>query len=148
MYKQILIPLENSPADNKILDHIRVLAKFLNSGLVLVHVADGYAARLQNDLNLEDSEEIKNDQRYLEQMKEGLVKEGFRVKTYLVQGEPSDEILAIAQKENCDLIAMSTHGHRFLKDFILGSVAESIRHRTDIPILMIRTSMKESHPKS
>ncbi|HLD69186.1 MAG TPA: universal stress protein, partial [Candidatus Omnitrophota bacterium] len=106
------------------------------------HVADGYAARLQNELNLEDSEEIKNDQRYLERIKEGLLKEGFRVKTYLVQGEPADEILAIAQKENCDLIAMSTHGHRFLKDFILGSVAENIRHRTDLPILMIRASMK------
>ncbi len=142
MYKQILIPLENSPADNTILDHIRGLAKLLNSGLVLVHVADGYAARFQKELNLEDSEEIKNDQYYLEQIKEGLVKEGFRVKIYLVQGEPADEILAIAKKENCDLIAMSTHGHRFLKDFILGSVAENIRHRTDIPILMIRASMK------
>lgn len=142
MYKQILIPLENSPADNTILGHIRSLAKILKSGLVLVHVADGYAARLQNELNLEDSEEIKNDQRYLERIKEGLLKEGFRVKTYLVQGEPADEILAIAQKENCDLIAMSTHGHRFLKDFILGSVAENIRHRTDLPILMIRASMK------
>ena len=142
MYKQILIPLENSAADHTIINHIRALARLLKSGLVLVHVADGYAARLQNELNLEDSEEIKNDQRYLEQIKEGLVKEGFNVKTYLVQGEPADEILSIAQKENCDLIAMSTHGHRFLKDFILGSVAENIRHRTDIPILMIRAAMK------
>ena len=142
MYKQILIPLENSAADQTILNHIRSLAKLLKSGLVLVHVADGYAARLQNELNLEDSEEIKSDQRYLEQTKEEFVKEGFSVKTYLVQGEPADEILAIAQKENCDLIAMSTHGHRFLKDIILGSVAESIRHRTDIPILMIRASTK------
>ena len=142
MYKQILIPLENSAADHTIINHIRALAKLLKSGLVLVHVADGYAARLQNELNLEDSEEIKNDQRYLEQIREELVKEGFSVKTYLVQGEPADEILSIAQKENCDLIAMSTHGHRFLKDFILGSVAENIRHRTDIPILMIRALMK------
>ena len=142
MYKQILIPLENSAADHTIINHIRALAKLLKSGLVLVHVADGYAARLQDELNLEDSEEIKNDQRYLEQIKEEFVKEGFNVKTYLVQGEPADEILTIAQKENCDLIAMSTHGHRFLKDFILGSVAENIRHRTDIPILMIRASTK------
>ena len=145
MYKQILIPVENSPADHTILNHIRALAKLLGAGLVLVHVADGYAARLQNELNLEDSEEIKNDKRYLEQLKEELAQDGFGVKTYLVQGEPSDEILSIAKKEGCDLIAMSTHGHRFLKDFILGSVAENIRHRTDIPILMVRSIMKE-HP--
>ena len=109
MYKQILIPLENSAADHTIINHIRLLAKILKSGLVLVHVADGYAARLQNELNLEDSEEIKNDQRYLEQIKEELEKEGFHVKIHLVQGEPADEILTIAEKENCDLIAMSTH---------------------------------------
>ena len=142
MYKQILIPLENSAADQTIINHIRPLAKLLKSGLVLVHVADGYPARLQNELNLEDSEEINNDQHYLEKIKEEFIKEGFSVKIYLVQGEPADEILAIVEKENCDLIAMSTHGHRFLKDIILGSVAESIRHRTDIPILMIRASTK------
>ncbi len=141
MYKQILIPLENSLADNTIVDHIRVLAKILNSGLVLVHVADGYAARLQDELNLEDSQEIRDDQRYLERRKEELTQEGFKVKTHLVQGEPADEILSIAKKENCDLIAMSTHGHRFLKDMILGSVAENIRHRTNLPVLMIRSPL-------
>ena len=141
MYKKILIPLENSPADNTILQHIRGLVKILNSGLVLVHVADGYAARFQDQLNLEDSEEIKEDHRYLESRKEELTREGFNVKTHLVQGEPADEILAISKKENCDLIAMSTHGHRFLKDMILGSVAENIRHRTDLPVLMIRSPL-------
>lgn len=145
MYKKILIPLENSPADTTIVDHIRGLAKTFNSGLILVHVADGYAARLQDQLNLEDSQEIKEDQSYLESRKEEFAKEGFEVKTYLVQGEPADEILSIAKTENCDLIAMSTHGHRFLKDMILGSVAENIRHRTDLPVLMIRSPLVSSN---
>ena len=137
MYKHILIPLDISPVDEVILQHVRELAKFCKSELILVHVADGYAARLQNELNLEDSQEIKDDRRYLEQKKEELVNAGFTVKIYLIGGEPADQILVIAEKENCDLIAMSTHGHRFLKDFLLGSVAENIRHRTNIPILMI-----------
>ena len=141
MYQKILVPVENSPADKTIITHIRQLAKILNAGLILVHVADGYAARLQNELNLEDSEEIKNDHHYLEQVKAELIQEGFNVKSYLVQGEPADEILALAQKENCDLIAMATHGHRFLKDMLLGSVAENIRHRTNIPVLMIRSPL-------
>ena len=142
MYKKILIPFDNSPTDDVILTHIKSLAALTKASLVLVHVADGYVARLQNQLNLEDSEEIKKDKLYLETKRKELSKEGFLVKTYLVQGEPADEILSILAKEQCDLIAMSTHGHRFLKDIILGSVADSIRHRTDIPVLMIRAPAK------
>ena len=138
MYKKILIPLDNSKTDAAILRHIRPLAKLTGAGLVFVHVADGYAARLQDQLNLQDSEEIKKDRSYLESREEEFRSEGFSIKTYLVRGEPYKEILVIADKENCDLIAMSTHGHRFLTDIILGSVAENLRHRTNIPILMIR----------
>ena len=138
MYKCILIPLDNSAADETILTHIRPLAKLTGAGLVLAHVADGYAARLQEQLNLEDSEEIKKDRQYLKNVQNELTKEGFKVRSHLKMGEPSDEILNIAEKENCDLIAMSTHGHRFIQDLLLGSVADKIRHRTNIPILMLR----------
>ena len=140
MYKKILIPLDNSTTDKAILEHVRALANLTQASLVLIHVADGYAARLQNQLNLEDSEEIKEDRQYLEDQKNYLVKEGLKVKTCLTSGEPADQILSIAEQEQCDLIAMSTHGHRFIKDVILGSVADNIRHRTNIPILMIRAS--------
>ena len=140
MYKQILIPLDNSPVDNVILSHIRPLAKLTGANLVLVHVADGYVARYQKQLNLEDSQEIKEDRLYLERKEKELREEGFQVKAFLGEGDPASEILAVADQEHCDLIAMSTHGHRFLKDVILGSVADNIRHRTDIPILMIRAA--------
>ncbi|MBI5415874.1 MAG: universal stress protein [Candidatus Omnitrophica bacterium] len=140
MYRHILIPLENSPSDRVILDHIRPLAKHLHAELILVHVADGFAARLQDQLNLEESEEIKKDRAYLQRCREELTKEGLKVKTHLLAGEPPDQILTIADAEEVDLIAMSTHGHRLLQDFILGSVAENIRHRTNIPILMIRAA--------
>ncbi len=139
MYKKILVPLDNSTTDEVILDHIRMLAKFTRAELVLVHVADGFAARLQNQLNLADSEEIKKDQMYLNGRQHQLVQEGFKVKSILIKSkEPVDGILQTAQLEKCDLIAMATHGHKFFKDIILGSVAENLRHRTDIPILMIR----------
>jgi len=143
MYQKILIPLDNSPTDETILVHIRPLARLIKAELILVHVADGFAARLQNQLNLADSEEIQKDQRYLDERSRQLTQEGFKVKSVLAQGkEPVEEILNIAQIEGCDLIAMATHGHRFVKDVILGSVAENLRHRTDIPILMIRSSLK------
>jgi len=142
MYKKILIPLENSKYDDVILKHIQPLAKEAPAELILVHVADGYGARMQKQLNLAESEEIKTDRNYLQRRKNELVQKGFKVTEFLSKGEPSDEILKIAEKENCDLIAMATHGHRFLKDIIFGSVAESIRHRTDTPILMVRSNKK------
>ena len=143
MYKKIIIPLDNSETDKTILIHIRELARLTKARLILVHVADGFAARLQDQLNLADSEEIKDDQAYLDQLCTGLQKEGFKAKAVLVQGkEPVDGILSVAQEEECDLIAMATHGHQFIEDMILGSVADTLRHRTDIPILMIRSSIK------
>ena len=143
MYKKILVPLDNSATDNKILEHIRSLAKMTRAQLVLVHVADGFAARLQDDLNLADSQEMTEDQAYLDKVRDSLAEDGFAAKAVLVQGgEPVDGILSVAQQEGCDLIAMSTHGHGFIKDVILGSVADNLRHRTDIPILMIRASVK------
>lgn len=143
MYKKIIVPLDNSPTDETILVHVRQLARLTNAQLVLVHVADGFAARLQDQLNLEDSEEIKKDQVYLDETCASLQTEGFKAQAILVQGkEPVDGILSVAETQGADLIAMATHGHRFIKDIILGSVADNLRHRTDIPILMIRSSLK------
>lgn len=142
MYKKILIPLDNSPSDQTIIGHIQSMAKLMRAQIVLVHVADGYVARLQDQLNLADSQEIKDDQKYLQTRQKELEKAGFTVKAVLVQGEPADEILKLAGSEDCDLIAMATHGHKFVKDLVLGSVANNIRHRTDIPVLMIRSSFK------
>ncbi len=143
MYRKILIPLDNSPTDQVILDHIRPLAQMTKADLVLVHVADGFVARLQDQLNLEDSEEIKNDRLYLDERTQQFTQEGFNVKAILARGkEPADRILEIAKDEKCDLIAMATHGHGFVKDIILGSVADNLRHHTDIPILMIRSGVK------
>jgi nucleotide-binding universal stress UspA family protein len=141
MYKKIIVPLDNSATDEAILVHVRQLARLTNAQLVLVHVADGFAARLQDQLNLADSEEIKKDQVYLDEVCAALQKEGFKAQAILVQGkEPVDGILSVVHQQGGDLIAMSTHGHRFIQDMILGSVADNLRHQTDIPILMIRSS--------
>ncbi|MCC7292759.1 MAG: universal stress protein [Phycisphaerales bacterium] len=138
IYKTILIPVENSAADDTILRHIRPLAKLTSARLLLIHVADGFAARYQNQLNLEDSEEIRLDREYLERRRAEFQSDGFAVEVLLARGEPAQEILAAAQREGCDLIAMATHGHRFIKDVLLGSVAENVRHRTSIPVLLVR----------
>ena len=143
MYRKILIPLDNSLTDQAILAHIRPLARSSGAKLVLVHVADGFGARLQEQLNLSDSEEIVKDRSYLEKVAADLRSEGFSVSQHLLKGDPTDGIMAIAAAEECDLIAMATHGHRFLLDWILGSVADNLRHKIDIPILMVRGAKPE-----
>jgi nucleotide-binding universal stress UspA family protein len=138
MYHTILIPLENSWADETILNHIKALARLMSSRLILVHVADGVVARNQEQLNLDESEEMRLDRQYLEKRRAALAGEGFEVSARLACGDPADQIVSVAAEERCDLIAMATHGHRLIKDVVLGSVASAVRHRTDIPVLLVR----------
>jgi nucleotide-binding universal stress UspA family protein len=136
MYKNILIPLENSCFDDVILKHIRPLAMLTHARLTLVHVADGFMARNQKDLA--ESDEMRDDFQYLKRRELEFKNEGFEVKAVLLFGEPYKEILSFAEKEQFDLIAMTTHGHRGLSDIILGSVASDLRHNTRIPVLQIK----------
>jgi nucleotide-binding universal stress UspA family protein len=138
MYKRILIPLEHSPYDNAILDHVRKLAKATGASLVLIHVADGFAARNINQLNLRESEEMKADRAYIEEIAASLESDGFSVDALLAGGDPGAEIAAAAARENCDLIAMATHGHKGIEDVIRGSVANVVRHTSMVPVLLVR----------
>lgn len=138
MYKRILVPVENSPYDEAILDHVKALATLCGASVVLIHVADGWAARNAKQLDLRESEEMHKDREYLEQLSEDLEKDGIDTDSVLAGGEPSREIVAAAARENCDLIAMSTHGHHFVKDVIYGSVANEVRHITRVPVLLVR----------
>lgn len=137
MYRKILVPLENSPADEAILEHLRVLAPLHESALILVHVADGFGARYQEGLNLADSEEMREDAAYLEHRRAELADQGFTVHAVLEAGEPAAKLVEIAERERCDLIAMATHRHGALQDLIRGTVASAVRHRTQIPVLMV-----------
>jgi len=138
MYKRILVPLENTETDHAILDHVVRLAKHDGASLVLIHVADGFAARNLKQLKLRESEEMRRDRAYLNETAARLAGEGLHVDAVLASGDPTNEIIAAAEREKCDLIAMATHGHRWLKDIFLGSVAEAVRHRTLVPVLMVR----------
>ena len=136
MYKRILIPLENSPADEAILTHIRPLARLMQSKLTLIHVADGFQARHQKQLG--ESEEMRRDRVYLEKREQELRAEGFDCSAILTWGDPAGRIVETAETGECDLIAMATHGHKFIADIIYGSVATEVRHRSKIPVLLVR----------
>ena len=138
MYRRILVAVENSKADRTILRHICELAKLTGAELLLVHVADGWAARNFDQLNLRESEEMKEDRAYLDRLQRELSDQGFTVDTLLAKGDPATELVRTAETQAIDLIAMSTHGHSGLADVIHGATADRVRHRVKVPVLLLR----------
>ena len=138
MYKRILVAIEHSQADRTIIDHVSELAALTGASLLLVHVADGWAARNFNQLKLKESEEMKADRAYLEDLRSELVGRGLKVDAQLAMGDPSTELIKAANDEQVDLIAMSTHGHRFLNDLLRGATADRVRHLVKVPVLLLR----------
>jgi nucleotide-binding universal stress UspA family protein len=138
MYSNILIAIENSDADRTVIEHVQELARLTGASLLLVHVADGWVARNYNELDLRESEEIKEDRAYLKRIQQELIERGFTTRTHLAMGDPATELVRVAEAEHVDLIAMSTHGHRLLNDILRGSTADRVRHKVAVPVLMIK----------
>jgi nucleotide-binding universal stress UspA family protein len=138
VYNRILVPLEHTDTDAAIVEHVRHLARLSGGAVLLIHVADGFAARNAKHLVLRESQEMRDDRVYLEDLCESLEADGIEVECILAGGDPAKEIAEAAERERCDLIAMSTHGHRFIKDVIYGSVANEVRHLSRVPVLLVR----------
>jgi manganese transport protein len=142
VYHRILVALENGPADEALIPHVAELARMCGAQLLLVHVADGFVARNFDRLKLAESEEMKADREYLENTSAALRALDIKVDWQLAAGDPPSEILKAAEGGGCDLIAMTTHGHRLLKDLVLGSTIEPVRHRASVPVLLVRAPAK------
>ena len=138
MYKRILVAVEHSAADRTILEHVTKLAGLTGAELLLVHVADGWAARNYDQLKLRESEEMKSDREYLESLQQSLSGRGLTVRTHLALGDPATELIRAVETGGVDLIAMSTHGHRFLSDLIHGATADRVRHLVNVPVLLLK----------
>jgi nucleotide-binding universal stress UspA family protein len=138
MYRRILVAIENSAADATIVEHVRELARLTGAELHLVHVADGWVARNFDQLQLRESEEMKSDRAYLERLAADLTAQGLKVTTELAMGDPATELIRLAEQREVDLLAMSTHGHRFLNDLLRGTTVSRVRHFVKIPVLLLR----------
>ena len=147
MYKKILVALENGRADETLLPHVSQLARLLGSELLLTHVADGWAARNYEQLGLAESEEMIADRQYLEGAARTLREAGLTATVHLARGNPPNEILKTAEQQQCDLIAMTTHGHRLLGDLIHGSTITAVRHKSRIPLLIVRAGSVGAGPE-
>jgi nucleotide-binding universal stress UspA family protein len=136
MYEHILVTLDATAADRTILEHIVPLATMCHSKVTLLHVADGWAARTHGSDAV--SKEVTEDRAYLAHVKDELQSKGVQAEAELAFGDPATEIIKWVRKRGCSLIAMSTHGHRFLADFFLGTAADAVRHEVEVPVLLIK----------
>lgn len=136
MYDKILVTLDGTPTDRAIIEHVKQLAKLAHSRVVLLHVADGWAARTYGSDAV--SREIMEDTTYLQKVQAELQAENIPTDAELAYGEPADQIIQWVENKGCDLVAMSTHGHRFLADLFLGNTATRVRHSIGVPLLLLR----------
>ena len=136
MYETILVTLDGTPTDRAIVEHVKQLAELAQSHLVLLHVADGWAARTYGPDAV--SPEIAEDTAYLEKVRSEFQSMGIPAEAELAYGEPVNEIIKWVHQKGCDLVAMSTHGHRFLADIFLGATASRVQHSIRVPVLLLR----------
>src|SRR5258708_7735625 len=136
MYQSILVTLDATPTDQAIIEHVKALAKAMGSHVVLLHVADGWAARTFGPDAI--SPEVDEDKAYLSKVRAEFERAGIETRAELAFGEPVQEIVRWVGQKGCDLVAMSTHGHRFLADLFLGTTASRVQHRVNVPVLLLR----------
>ena len=136
MYKTILVTLDGTPTDQAIIQHVKELAKLAQSRVVLLHVADGWAARTYGPDAV--SPEITEDTACLEKVRAEFRSAGINAEAELAYGDPVREIVRWVKQKGCDLVAMSTHGHRFIADIFLGSTASRVQHNMSVPVLLLR----------
>lgn len=130
MYKNILLLLDCSPVDKVIVNHIKELAKYHKSRVHLFHVVHAHTLDQERVMTAELSECFSKVLSVFE-------KEKINVDYSSVEGEPAEEVLKKASEPAWDLIAMATHGHKVLGDFIYGSVSDVLKHKLNKPLLLI-----------
>ena len=136
MYDTILVTLDGTPTDRAIIEHVKQLAELAHSHLMLLHVADGWAARTYGRDAV--SPEIAEDMAYLEKVRAEFQSLGIPTEAELAYGEPVKEIIKWVRQKGCDLVAMSTHGHRLVADIFLGATATRVQHSISVPVLLLR----------
>ena len=136
MYNKILVTLDATPTDRAIIDHVKALAQITHSRVVLLHVADGWAARMFGPEAV--SPEISEDKAYLAEVQAEFQTAGLSADAELAYGEPAEEIIKWVKAKSCDLVAMSTHGHRFVGDLFLGTTSRRVRHSINVPVLLLK----------
>lgn len=151
MYERVLIPLDGSEPGEAIVPFAERIAGPLDAEVCLLRVVEpvtaipglGTGAVVGPDALVLRQLEAKQ---YLAEVARRLEARRLRVRTLVGLGVPELEILAVAQREKADLIAMSTHGRRGVRRAVFGSVAEEVLRGAAVPVLLIRMAAPTPAP--
>jgi nucleotide-binding universal stress UspA family protein len=131
IYKKILVTMDCSEVDGPIIEHVSALAQQNKAQVVLLHVV--HAHSLDQDRVLHSKAALA-----LEAGIATLQAQGIKAHSVVRSGEPDVEILSEIEGGGYDLVAMATHGHTFIGDILFGSVSESLKHKINIPLLLLK----------
>jgi manganese transport protein len=140
-YKRILVALDHSSLDQESLAHAVSMARSQGGRIYLVHVEEGAPSRVYGQ-EASDAE-VRAGESYLDQVRKSLEQQGVQAEGFIAySSNPGEEIVRVAREIQADLLVMGAHGHRTVKDFLLGNTIEPVRHALDTPILIVRKAGK------
>ena len=136
-YKRILVALDHTALDHQSIAHAAAMARGQGARVYLVHVEEGATSRMYGEMA--SDAEVRAGESYLEEIRQSLEREGVEAEGIIAySSNPGEEIVRVAREVQADLLVMGAHGHRRVKDFILGDTIEPVRHALDTPILIVR----------
>jgi len=136
-YRRILVPLDHSNLDRIALSHAASLAERNHATIHLLHVEEGVTSQLYGSDS--STAEVEAGQKYIDSLVRSLGAREIDVETAIRHGSnPRKEIVRYAREIQPDLLVMGAHGHGGIKDLIFGNTINPVRHRLNIPILVVR----------
>ncbi|PRY11913.1 manganese transport protein [Pontibacter ummariensis] len=133
-YQRIAIALDFSEADHQVLHHALAVGK-PETEYLLIHVVESAGARILGQ-DIHDYE-TNTDRQNLERYAQDLHNQGYSVQFELGYGSPKRTIPEMVKAFDADLLVMGSHGHRMLKDLVLGTTIDAVRHAVTVPVLVI-----------
>lgn len=143
MYKKILVPLDGSELSECVLDHVTAIATGCHiPEVILLTVIEPVSQQVYAELGEQLARDIQNKARvdvnnYLLKVADSLKKDGLVVQTAVISGKATEEILDYANKNQVDLIVMSTHGRSGISRWAFGSVADRVLRHSRVPVLAV-----------
>ena len=134
LYENILVTIDCSPVDTVIVEHVIKLAGIHKSTVHLLHIIHSHT--LDENYSLE-----KKAKPELDRIKKQFEDQNIQTHIILKNGEPENEVVQAIREGDYDLVAMALHGHRHIFDILYGSVSDAVKHKTDVPILLIKPEM-------
>ena len=131
-YSSIAITVDFSTSDNKAINKALQLGG-RQSHYILIHILESTNAVMYGE-QTNDHERIEDSANLLA-YKNQLLEQGYNCEFKLGFGNPKSVIPKLV--DQCDLLVMGTHGHTTFKDILFGTTVESVRHRIDIPLVLV-----------